>query len=120
MDAFTPGPWTASIARITPKAGVFGYIVRAGKKLHSVANVGVYEHEPITHGELPEDTHPDVVKRVAQEFYTEEELIANAHLIAAAPDLLNACEAALNDRMFKDWPEVATLLKNAINKARGA
>lgn len=44
---------------------------------------------------------------------------ANARLIAAAPDLLAACEAALNDRMFKDWPEVATVLKNAIKKARG-
>ena len=43
----------------------------------------------------------------------------NAYLAAAAPELLTACEAALNDRMFKDWPEIATLLKNAIAKARG-
>ena len=47
------------------------------------------------------------------------EMKANASLIAAAPDLLTACEVALNDRMFKDWPEVATLLKDAIKKARG-
>ena len=44
---------------------------------------------------------------------------ANARLIAAAPDLLTACEVALNDRMFKDWPDVATMLQNAIKKARG-
>ena len=44
---------------------------------------------------------------------------ANARLIAAAPELLAACEAALNDRMFKELPEVATLLINAIAKARG-
>lgn len=44
---------------------------------------------------------------------------ADARLISAAPDLLAACEAALNDRMFKDWPGVATLLINAIKKARG-
>lgn len=37
----------------------------------------------------------------------------------AAPDLLEACEAALNDRMYKDWPEIATLLMNAIEKAKG-
>jgi hypothetical protein len=42
---------------------------------------------------------------------------ANARLIAAAPDLLVACEAALNERMFKDWPDVATLLIKAIKKA---
>jgi hypothetical protein len=43
---------------------------------------------------------------------------ANARLIAAAPDLLVACEAALNERMFKDWPDVATLLINAVKKAK--
>ena len=43
----------------------------------------------------------------------------HARLFSAAPDLLVACEAALNDRMFKDWPGVATLLINAIAKARG-
>lgn len=44
---------------------------------------------------------------------------AHARLFAAAPDLLVACEAALHDRMFKDWPEIATLIKNAIAKATG-
>lgn len=46
-----------------------------------------------------------------------ERRMADARLIAAAPDLLHACEAALNDRMFKDWPEIATLLIAAIKKA---
>lgn len=40
------------------------------------------------------------------------------HVKAVNAELLAACEAALNDRMFKDWPEVATLLKNAIAKAK--
>ena len=44
---------------------------------------------------------------------------ANARLIAAAPDLLTACKMALNERMFKDWPEVATALIAAIAKAEG-
>ena len=43
---------------------------------------------------------------------------ANARLICAAPDLLAACEAALNDRMYKDWPQVADLMKAAIKKAK--
>ena len=40
-------------------------------------------------------------------------------LIAAAPDLLAACKAALNDRMYTDWPGVADLLLAAIAKAEG-
>ena len=48
-----------------------------------------------------------------------EELAANARLIAAAPDLLIACQAALNDRMYKDWPSIADLLIGAIAKAEG-
>jgi hypothetical protein len=44
---------------------------------------------------------------------------ANACLIAAAPELLTACEMALNDRMFNDWPAIATALSAAIAKAKG-
>ncbi len=45
--------------------------------------------------------------------------LADAQLIAAAPELLQACKMALNDRMFKDWPEIATALIAAIAKAEG-
>lgn len=45
--------------------------------------------------------------------------LRDTDLIAAAPDLLTACKMALNDRMFKDWPEVATALIAAIAKAEG-
>ena len=51
--------------------------------------------------------------------YGRSQTDANAALIAAAPDLLAACRAALHDRMFKDWPEIATLLRDAIAKAEG-
>jgi hypothetical protein len=44
---------------------------------------------------------------------------SNARLIAAAPDLLEAAKAALNDRMYKEWPGVADLLIAAITKAEG-
>lgn len=47
---------------------------------------------------------------------TEEEL-ANARLISAAPELLIACKCALNDRMYKYWPEIADILIKAIAKA---
>lgn len=62
---------------------------------------------------------PFGVQRVA---YVErnQTTIADARLIAAAPDLLVACKAALNDRMFKDWPGIAALLMDAIAKAEGA
>ena len=48
-----------------------------------------------------------------------DERLANARLIAAAPELLVACRAALNDRMFKEWPGIATMLMAAISKAEG-
>jgi predicted nucleic acid-binding protein len=44
---------------------------------------------------------------------------ANARLIAAAPDLLASCRAALNDRQYKDWPGIADLLIAAVAKAEG-
>ena len=50
------------------------------------------------------------------EFYPAK---ANARLIAAAPDLLVAAKAALNDRMYKHWPGIADLLIAAIAKAEG-
>lgn len=54
---------------------------------------------------------------------------ANAHLIAAAPDLLAACEAALVDAKalqkvaFVDYPHLEAIiwnLEHAIDRARGA
>lgn len=43
--------------------------------------------------------------------------IDDARLIAAAPDLLQACRMALNDRMYKEWPAIAEALMAAIKKA---
>lgn len=44
---------------------------------------------------------------------------ADARLMSAAPELLAACKAALNDRMYREWPAIADLLKAAIVKAEG-
>ena len=47
---------------------------------------------------------------------TAEGVLADARLIAAAPDLLIAAKVALN-HMYKDWPGIADLLIVAIAKA---
>ena len=47
------------------------------------------------------------------------EEIEDWRLISAAPDLLAAAKCALNDRMYKDWPDIADLLIAAIAKAEG-
>lgn len=51
------------------------------------------------------------------------ETLANARLIAAAPDLLEACEAALWELTFdapEDWEDEATrILRCAIEQATG-
>ena len=52
----------------------------------------------------------------------EEEGLANANLIAAAPELLEACESVLNklrDVGHYDTIKAANILQNAINKAEG-
>lgn len=56
-----------------------------------------------------------------------DELRANGRLIAAAPDLLKACESILGGRFPEDYQRVnraisreeQLMLRNAVNKARG-
>lgn len=55
---------------------------------------------------------------------SETERVANARLIAAAPELLEACKAAMNDKyarfgMTKDNYPVREILARAITKAEG-
>ncbi len=40
-----------------------------------------------------------------------------AVLMAAAPKLLEAAKVAVNDRLYREWPEVAQLLIDAIAAA---
>ncbi len=44
---------------------------------------------------------------------------ADSALVSAAPELLQACEMALNDRMYREWPAIADALMAAITKAGG-
>lgn len=92
--AHTPGPWTAD-GKGCRLAGV-GDVVNAD----CVSLVEISATSRPSHYDL-----------------SPEERDANTRLIAAAPDLLTACQAALNDRMYNDWPEVADLLIAAIAKA---
>ena len=49
-----------------------------------------------------------------------KETLANAQLIAAAPELLEACKAALNSGAInKGWKELRLLIDRAIAKAEG-
>lgn len=49
---------------------------------------------------------------------TEEEMKANAKLIAAAPDLLAACQMAKEELIFGgDWENAKVIIEKAIKKA---
>lgn len=100
-NTHTPGPWsigeindywTDSISIVEPDGAAIACTTRGGGFAYEAPDALAGERAPA----LP-----------------------NARLIAAAPELLDACKAALNDRMFKDWPEIATLLMAAIAKAEG-
>ncbi|MPR62730.1 hypothetical protein D7027_13045 [Ochrobactrum intermedium] len=49
-----------------------------------------------------------------------EEAVANMHLIAAAPDMYEALEAAANSAGFQYmWPNTRSKIEAALAKARG-
>ncbi len=85
----TPGPWKCRPIDVRTINSYRGFEISGYETTHSVRNV------------------------------LETEVEANARLIAAAPELLAAAQAALNDRMYTDWPGVADLLIAAITKAGG-
>ena len=107
----TPGPWEVTLvdsdlpehhyvyARIEPRVGYVGY-----------ESMGVY-HDPGIGN-----------RRLAT---LNDTAMANAYLIAGAPDLLEACKEALNAMELiyyqridtDDEPAVVSSLKQAINKA---
>lgn len=54
------------------------------------------------------------------EALSDGDIVANARLIAAAPDLLAALEGALDAlRDSGEYPETARLARAAVNKAKG-
>jgi hypothetical protein len=97
MSKHTPGPWTLfQDQSVKHYAGI-----EAGKL--SIVSIGYPEL-------IPSMDDSGVHGR------TEEEALANAYLIAAAPDLLEALEAAVAYPLIDSWFETATA---AIDKAKG-
>ena len=92
----TPGPWAAEIARVVPESEPFGFFIRHAERRRSVVNCNVYETAPPV---LPVEWRdaPITLTDWKGHHYTPDELVANALLIAAAPDLL----ASLRDMV--DW-----------------
>ena len=92
----TPGPWAAEIARVVPESEPFGFFIRHAERRRSVVNCNVYETAtPV----LPVEWRDATITLTDWKghHYTPDELVANALLIAAAPDLL----ASLRDMV--DW-----------------
>lgn len=89
----TRGPWTVANAVDIRNGRTFPFAVDAERT--RIANIFA--------------THPDM----------EHESKANAYLIAAAPELLEACQSILKDG--EDWlsEDAAKMLRAAIAKAKG-
>ncbi len=113
MSKFTSGPWKCS--RTHPCSADYWYVILDANGRGPIMDVGGKD----VSGQIAEAKH----------LVTKPEVIeANAHLIAAAPDLLAACIEAVRlyeqgcvDRGYKDEPnwidEVRDQLDAAITKA---
>lgn len=92
QDKFTPGPWN-----LTPPI--------AGLEEAQNWYLSGPEREPI--GEIG---HPDSLS---------SKIAANAQLIASAPELLAALEAALRLDYFNEHNQLADMARKAVAKAKG-
>lgn len=92
---YTPGPWVARNATL-PKSGVIRWVILETDNGFTLADTGS--------ADTPK--HQDE---------------ANAHLLAAAPDLLEACKAALEirNKYGTSGAPVSKQLEAAIQKAEG-
>ena len=74
---------------------------------------------------VTDDDTEALIARVDDGDVSEHQAEGDAKLIAAAPDLLRACEAALNDwrehlgNMARHEPDYLELCRAALKKARG-
>lgn len=107
MPTFTPGPWTATL-------------LNAG--INEDGDCRLVEHWRIGN----EEAENSIVAEVTDYAETEEERDANAHLIAAAPDLLEALECLYAEqngaplaRREEQWNEAMEKAEAAFLKALG-
>lgn len=106
----TPGPWSFSVCNIGHPSNALNHVVNGGPsyvaRLFSVAS-----------------TLPGMTSRSPSPEMAE----ANAHLIAAAPELLNACEKLVDYRrragplgfQLEKCDDFICMMKVAISKALG-
>ena len=116
MAEHTPGPWKYTLTRWAGSESVQGFVIDAdGKDVH-LCGVATNMGDKVT------VLDPEWAKRAGLEgkHFTSEEVEANARLIAAAPDLLEAATHALLI-MCAGLPSLKSekLLEAAIKKARG-
>lgn len=91
----TPGPWT-----LTKNFHHDRFNLKAASRETFIGDITIDRH------------HAD---------FTPEEAVANAHLIAAAPEMLEALESVLNDNRLMNAMSrnQARLILDAMAKARG-
>ena len=98
MSKYTPGPWNVRERTLGNQYVIGADTNNDGPICHTMRNTG-HDHTGLTAKETNYD---------------------NAALIAAAPDLLTACELALEDIEFIGGdPVTARILRAAIAKAEG-
>lgn len=86
----TKGPWTANIASHTRESEPFGFSITAAGKAVPVTSAGVAIADKTMILGKDCRNHP-----WASEHYTPEEMVANAYLMGAAPELFEACREVL-------------------------
>ena len=110
----TSGPWELILGRYLPDHPVWGFGIKAEGKIPFVASAGM--SPPENHVTVIADEHLHFVTTG----FSAAECEANARLIAAAPDLLDACIRAKKalDGLGLDWlGKDPDPLEAAINKA---
>ncbi|HGY6628379.1 TPA: hypothetical protein ACNTAN_002592 [Escherichia coli] len=101
----TPGKWGFSHSSASD-ASVACIEINSSESLHEIAYL---------------QSTPSIIGGCNQTSF--DKTIANAHLIAAAPDLLNALQAMLNKAYKQNWndhyPDEVSKAQSAISKALG-
>lgn len=101
MSAYTPGPWTVS------DRGIWDISIVAGGTVCHVSNKGDW---------FPKDDRESISGR------SQNRMLADARLIAAAPELLEALEIMVVGACAVGVPHVGErqVLQEAVNTARTA